>query len=192
MAVRTSYRTLEFDKRHLKGLTAGPSAAGGIVQADLTDAEVTTYARVNEWIIEITGANRGKSIIDSLDDTADLVDASIEELADLIASAYVWERWTARNFGTQPENEQPGLRPEPKHEQLQKAAVKLAMGIKRSGKTRKKDGTIRRWRYGPLEQGPAIVGPMSSGSLFDDSGIYTDKNGLQYRTPHRHPLDEAT
>lgn len=185
-----TYVTLEANKRHLKGVTVSETQANGIVPADLLDAEAKAFTRINDWILSFTGAKAGKAIVDIFKaGPITVVDKSIIDLADLLASAYVWEWWEVRNFRDAQRGEEPYT---PRYKELQEQALKLARGIERSGKTMKPDGTVRRWKYGPHEQGPIVGGAMVRGSYFDDAGTYSDPSLGTFRLPHRHPLLDAT
>lgn len=185
-----SYKPLAANERHLKGLGAlATTEAAGIEASTLLDAELQAKNKIDAWLLALCGAARGKAIIDEfVAADADEIDPLIADLADLRASSIVWGWYEARNHANVPFGERP--RPS-EADRLLKMAIDLAASIERSGKTLDSTGAVRRLRYSKWEQGPAVDGPMSRGSLFDDKGYTTDSQGNTRFIPHRHPLDEG-
>lgn len=182
----TSYKTLTHDERHLKGVgLVAASSDAGITADDLIEAERIAKNTIDSWIIMLAGATRGAAIIDAFE-AGDLDDlpGDIGDLADLHASAVVWGWYQRRNTS----NVQRSEAPEDIQQKIVDMAVALAQRIQTSGKIRSPDGSILRIRMGP--PGPAVGGPMASGSMFDDRGFMTHPDGSTRRIPHRHPLDD--
>lgn len=159
-----SYRALAHNERHLKGIgDAASTAADGITLGDLLDAEVAAKNSIDGWLLAVCGGVRGAAIIAEFEAaTADTIDPEIADLADLYASALVWEWYEKRNFGNVSRADAPVLRSATLREQ----AVAKASQIERSGKVWTTTKDVRRLRYAPLEQGPVGGGPMYGKTYF--------------------------
>ncbi len=154
-----TYRTLAHNERHLKGIgDPAPTPDAGITASDLLEAERMAKTKVDSWLLALCGGVRGKATIlefEAAVDEAD-IDPEIRDLADLLASSIVWDWYEKRNTGNVSRADTPILRSTTLTEQ----AVSAAMKVERAGKTWKADKTVRRLKYGPLEQGPVGGGPM--------------------------------
>lgn len=159
-----SYRALTHNERHLKGIgAAATSAADGITAADLLVAERMAKTTVDGWLVALCGGVRGPAIVAEFAGATEAnIDPLIADLADLHASAIVWEWYEKRNFGNVSRADAPLLR----SATLREMAVAAASKIERSGKTVKVDGTVRRLKYAPLEQGAVAGGPMYGKTYF--------------------------
>lgn len=190
----TSYTTLEAHKGELKWMMASLAATAnaGITQTDLTDAETWAFDRINSWILKVAGGRKGGTIVAEFTAAAAItdVDPAVRHLAQLLASARILRLYEEREHLHSGTIGDPSLRRKDWRE-IHAEAMALAREIETSKRTVKSDGTIRSWGMGRLQQGPMVGGPMSGGSLFNDSGVYTSPEGLTYNTPHRHPLSDA-
>lgn len=184
-----SYCVLTHDARYLKGIGAAESTQpAGITAADLLQAERLAKDAIDGWLVGVARATRGAAIVAELTAAPQAsVDPEIVNLADLKASAIIWEWYETRNFGNITQADAPTL----KSTQLKEDAVAKASGIEEAGILIKADRTIRRLRYSGLEQGMVVGGPMSGGSHFDPSKQMTDVLGVTHQLPHVEPIEEA-
>lgn len=191
----TKYSALEAHKGELKWMIKGlaSTAATGITQTDLDDADAYAFERVNSWILRVAGGKKGGAIVAEFvaASTTAEVDPAIRNLAHLVASARILRLYEEReglHTGTMGD---PSLRRKDWRE-IQDEAMRLARDIETSKRTIKADGSVRVWGMGRLQQGPVVGGPMSGGSVFDDRRTYVGPHGDSYPLPHRHPLSDAT
>lgn len=160
-----SYRALAHNERHLKGIgDAAASPSDGITQNDLLEAEAMAKNTIDGWLLAVCGGVRGKAIVDEFEAAAsDLtIDPAIRDVADLLASAIVWDWYEKRNTGNVSRADTPILRSVTLREQATAEAAK----IERAGKLLKADKTVRRLRYAALEQGVAGGGPLYGKTYF--------------------------
>lgn len=190
----TSYKSLAANEGELKWVTALEATPDkGVSQTDLDAAELWARDTINLWIIKVAGEKRGGEIVAEFMGAADEteIDPAVRHLAELLAAAKLLR--TVEQFEFYKQGAQGGeqLKRRDWNEILADAQM-LGKKIEKTKKSVKADATIRRWGLGRGQQGPLVNGPMTSGSQFDDRGIYVDATGAMFTLPHVSPIRQAT
>lgn len=179
MATRTTYFALGFNSGELKPVEVANDAASGIVDDDLVLAEANALQLVNQFVIRVAGPKRGAEIVEEYLDDTNALDPIIPQLAELIASAEILEKWERYNRANEGADGQVRRRDS---SDVRGRATKIAQDIMDAGGTLKADRTFRRWYRPRGQQGPRVTGPMANGSYFDPRG-YTDPWGTSWPGP---------